>query len=198
MIFANIAPKPGRLATGSYAEVSPVFGTSATDIFGYKSSKPVMAAGQGGIIMPGVGSPRTETIYGNPLESQRDTATLIDTPAATSNSGRLVNPSTDLTMVGPHERGAFFGRRAQPIVKTQFGASTDKQSDTSFHKVPKKVFRPQQSSGRTGERTNSPSFTSHNNNWSDPNNSFIRGRNAPASGALGTGRWSTTKRGAAG
>lgn len=40
-----------------------------------------------------------------------------------------------------------------------------------------------------------PSFVSRNNNWYDPNNSFVAGKHSPGGADVGTGRWSTIKRG---
>lgn len=185
----HIPVKSGRLATGAYGESSPIRG----EAFPTSTQPHLTPATVGGISMP---DDRKTTVYGNPLATLRNISRQRDVKALTSyNNVYLMSPAS-VPLIQPQERGTFFFHKPTPIDKTQFGASGEKSSDTSFHPTKKfVVLPPTPRSAREGEKTSAASFLSLNNNWYDPNNSFVNGKDAPASGATGGGRWNTVKRG---
>ena len=191
----HIPPKSGRLATGAYERHSPIGGSP----FGTRSNKDVRPAFVGGVNML---DNRQATTFGNPLSDNYDTATMKSVPPTTSfNNVHQVDTLGAVPDIQPTERGSFFRKRPlvseSTVYKTQFGATAEKESDTAFHPKPKVVQkRKPLKSAIAGERTSAPSFRSNAHLWGDPNNSFLKGVSQAATNRIGSGRWSTTKRGA--
>lgn len=193
MMVTSVPPKAGRLATGSYVANSPIKG----DPFGFTPDHVKQGHVQGGLAMPG---DRKTTIYTSPLVTYHDTATQAEIkPRASIGNAKMVSPFGHVPEIQPHERNILgMGRVIIPESKTQFGEST---SDTAFHPQAKLVHTRvmPQSARDTSKNFDLTSFVSRNNNWSDPNNSFVRGTTTPANpGSHGAGRWSFAKKGAAG
>lgn len=188
-----IQPKAGRLASGAYGD-DPFYSPIRGEVFPKETRPDVRPATVGGLKMP---DNRALTIYGHPLSSLRSVSQQTNlAPLNTiDNNTRFVSPQNN-PLVMPHEHGSFFHRKPTAIDKTQFGATGQKDSDTSFHPKRKVIYAPPvQRSAIAGERTSAASFATRGNNWYDPNNSFVSGASAPGSATQGTGRWNTTKRG---
>lgn len=208
-------PKAGRLATGSYSMESPIKGGDQfpppSDYKPKTQQRGTGLPGRSNLVMPQDRINGTAQ-EGHVIGTQRNTATQpfrpnVQTKAGSQNT-QLDNNITYKGIHGgrniilmPHEKPTFFLRKPQPIVKTQFGASKNDPADTAFHPIIKPVYHPPMNQTPTlGERTAAQSFSSRNNNWYDPNNSFVKGQ-AQAGGTgngIGVGRWQTVKRGAAG
>lgn len=182
----QIPPKAGRLATGAFGTF-PIDG----DCFPTQSQPSLQPANVGGLVMP---NDRTLTIYGHPFSTQRNVTRQRDLAAITSFENVVLLSPEHVPLIQPHERGRFFMSKPTPIDKTQFGATGEKSSDTSFHPQKKVVNPPSQPrSAKAGERTAASSFPTNGNNWYDPNNSFVGGIVTPA--GHGVGRWGITKKG---
>jgi hypothetical protein len=154
----------------------------------------------------------SESPQSNPNVNQYDLSTQTPAPALTPVAGSQNTQfavattaqatrahGTNDVQIQPNEKGKFWKTKIPSVSKMQFGAGGDKASNTPFHPRKQKVApRVQPHSSQDGERTDAPSFVSDNNNWYDPNNSFIAGQTNTVGGVTGTGRWHTVKRGAAG
>jgi hypothetical protein len=124
--------------------------------------------------------------------------------AQSPNSRGLVeSPFGVNPVVQPHERHRLMHNKQTRTHKTAFGASHVLPSDTAFKRIhptekPRPPIRAQQNVVRVQQRTPVPSFSSRQNLWYDPNNSFQKGQVNSIAGGVGAGRWHTIKRGAAG
>lgn len=197
MMVTSVPPKAGRLATGSYGP-SPIIGNVFKRVTSADSGLPVI----GGVSMP---NDRTTTVYRHPNARLRNTATQVNYVAKTNgvatlpgqveNSLQPDGKTFQVREIGPHEHGKFWRTTQTPVIKTQFGASGRKSSDTAFHPKAKIIIDHNQPVSQiAGERVNVPSFTTNNNLWADPNNSFLNRRTNTNGQGQGTGRWNTTKR----
>jgi hypothetical protein len=125
-------------------------------------------------------------------------------PAFTiSGQGRTESPFgvASSPVIQPHERHGF-KRTIRPPYRMASGASRTMPADTAFKRVPpKQIARPapkaQQFVLPAVRARRLASFSSRNNVWQDPNQSFLQGK-PNLNGDVGRGRWATVKRGAAG
>jgi hypothetical protein len=107
--------------------------------------------------------------------------------------------------IQPHERNSLLRNKVwQPKFHAAMGTQRNLPTDTAFVRVPPVENPParrpvqQYTLNLTRQKQTGPSFTSRNNLWYDPNNSFQSGASQTANGTVGKSRWSTVKRGAAG
>ena len=141
---------------------------------------------------------------------------------STNTGGRVESPYGVNPVVQPHERNQLHHKKQRTVHHTAFGASNILPSDTAFQRrpateLPRNPRRPQQfvlreqfdtktglpNSGGTpfthkSADTFTPSFVSHNQLWTDPNNSFYGGASNALGQGTGKGRWAVVKHGAAG
>jgi hypothetical protein len=219
----NNVPKAGKNGTGSQFPDRPKqVPTKPGNAFGrngYQDRTPV----QDGVSRPfgdrsnaGVAtSPtnRTETAGQHPNAHFFNTGTLPKRVAKVSGGAsegfEPVLPAKAI-LIQPHMRTGIGANRSRNLTRrgdyrTVSGAaptSPNRNSNNPFHPEPKRVQakimpRPVVEAGKI-PRAVQPSFNSTANLWSDPNNSFYEGAVQAATGAMGKGRWSTIKRGAAG
>lgn len=183
-VLNGVAPKRGRLATGSYTRhgLVPIGG----DPFGFKGAMVYPAQGDDfNVVSKGAG---------HPMQLHHNVATQVEVPAATIvTTTSLARPlgrsqGHNVPLVQPHEHGAFFGKKKLTVERHTGGPS--KTSDTAFH--PKKNAteknRPARKTAIAGERHTAASFPSHVRLLAD----------AQFNPHGGASRWATVKRGAAG
>jgi hypothetical protein len=205
-------PKRGRLGSGAFfPDGVPIRG----NVFGPNADQ---------VVTP---TPPADRVFGTPSnagngtqfgQSRVDTGVGLDhpnagflslakqnrVPAMTQASAATTqeSPFGHVPVVQPSERNRLHQKKVTPVYKTQSGATRTHLSDSAFHRNPPKQkpfapVKPQTNTTRVMQRVPVASFRSQNNLWADPNNSFLQGK-ANIDGAVGRGRWSTVKRGAAG
>ena len=217
---SSVFPKRGRLATGSYFPGDQsrseqirgnCFGPNTAPLATRQAIAPERAfgtrsnAGNGSTPFDSrVTLGATET---HPNAGFHVMALNSYVPPIASNTGGkverligVVNP-----VVQPHERNVLLHNKARKTHHAAFGASHVLPSDTAFRRIhpkekPRAPVRPQTYTLKVmrNPSTRVPSFTSRNNLWVDPNNSFLQGVHNPIAGGTGAGRWQTVKRGAGG
>lgn len=187
----NIAPKPGRLATGAYLRYSPIDG----DIFQVNNQTQVstLPIGPGGI-----STKPSKMVLRSPISTHFDVSTIVKLdPSVHLNNMHSFHPSAK-PGVQPQTRSILPMKKAVPVVHMTFGGSPNFPSDTAFHPInqpaPKPVFRSERSTERIASSL--PGITSHNNLWYGVNQSFYNDQMQVGSGRVGQARWSTTKTGA--
>lgn len=209
---AKVAVKRGRLGAGSYWPAgTPIAGNCFGPNTHIPMTNPIPAARPFG--SPGNNANFTRSDQGrlgggdlpHPNESFHRTALQNSVPALTKDGdGTFRTPRGPNPVIQPHEKNSLPHKKQFGIYHTAFGASRTLPSDTAFHRVPPKEkpkAKPQPQTNTTAlmkTKAAPPSFVSRNHLWSDPNQSFLHGRTNPVNGETGRGRWSTTKRGAAG
>lgn len=205
-------PKRGRLGSGAYWPAGvPIAG----NIFGPNTqvamtptppaSRPFGSPGNAGNNTQ-FGQNRVTSGAGfvNPNVGQNPVAQQNKTPPFTRDgSGNELSPFGANPVIQPHERNRLPHKKIFGHYRTVSGASRTLPSDTAFHRVPPKERAPvpPQPQNYTLQQTRNggvASFSSRNNLWVDPNNSFQGGVVNPIAGGVGRGRWSTIKKGAAG
>lgn len=195
--------KEGRLAGGA---VTPH--TYRGSVFGGEKLAPIKlptGASSVGLIDKQQQKDPASTIYQHPFgDSHRKVATQKKLPPRTGfNVTTQLNPLTqNVPHVGLNTRGTFFVRnKVTPVVKMQFGANqSGRKPNTAFHPRatvagPQPVVKSAPATEKVINRTKIPSFVSTGNMWGQSNHSFISGKPNTLSGAIGKGRWQTTKGG---
>lgn len=143
-------------------------------------------------------------------------------PISSNTGGRVESPFGVNPVVQPHERNMLHAKKARTTHHASSGGGNSVlPTDTAFQRrppqqIPRNPRVPQQqvlrvqfeanglpkSSGPAFSHESSgtfvPSFTSRNQLWTDPNQSFLKGQHNPIANATGAGRWQVVKRGAAG
>lgn len=183
-----IPPKAGRLATGAYEKYSPITGK----VFRPNNQAQVstLPTGPGGIST----KPST-AILASPLVNHFNTGTIRKVPAAVSFNNMFLFSPANKPRVQPQMRSILPNKKETPIVKRVAGPSPT--SNTPFHPKPEQMRKaPRFRSEISTERLSIPSFSSVNNLWGDPNNSFYLNQQQIGSDRVGRGRWGTIKQGA--
>lgn len=220
-------PKRGRLGSGSYfpnpdqgaseqirgnifgpnqSALARTTSIGAARLFGTRSN-----AGNG--TMPidsrlslGVGAVHPNAGF-HPVSNQnRAPAMQIDGYSKEFQSPFMSNTHPELrpaTVVQPQTRNQLMHKKAIRTHHTVSGASRFMPVDTAFRRThppekPRPMNPPQLNALHIQRTTKPPSFTSRQQLWYDPNNSFQKGIINPIAGGVGKGRWHVIKRGAAG
>lgn len=206
-------PKKGRLGSGAYWPAgTPITG----NVFGPNTQQPVTNSppaprpfgsptnagnntqfGQNRVTS-GRGLPHPNSGF-NPIQSSNKVPAFTVTGTGQPQSPYGVNNSP---VIQPQERNRLHSRKVFGNYRSASGVNNSLPSDTAFHRVPSKqapmpVTSAQAYTLAIVRAGRAPSFTSKNNLWSDPNNSFLAGK-TNINGETGRGRWSTVKKGAAG
>jgi len=125
-------------------------------------------------------------------------------PAISSNTGgRVESPFGPQPVIQPQTRNRLHFKKAIRTHHTTSGASRFMPVDTAFRRdpppqKPRPPINPQNYTLQIMRTDPIPSFTSSQNLWYDPNNSFQKGQVNSIAGGVGKGRWHVVKRGAAG
>jgi hypothetical protein len=209
---SKVSVKRGRLGSGSYWPkgvpiAGNVFGPNTDQILP-NNPPPAVPFGT-----PGNNANFTRadqgrlggTTFPHPNAGFNRTTLQNKVPAITRDGdGIYRNPFGHNPVIQPHEKNSLPHRKIFGVYRTVSGVSNTLPVDTAFHRVPPKerpkpIVHPQVSIPAVmSSRERPSSFVSRNHLWSDPNQSYLAGRVSPVNGEIGRGRWSTTKKGAAG
>lgn len=131
-ILNGVAVKPGRLASGSYLETSPIAG----DPFG-PTGRPVLTRAYPNnyatLRPPYLGAPIQYDPH--PMDTHQNTGTIGDVPQMVEWNNTLY-PVSKVPNIQPHERGTFMMRKIQPLVYRS--GQSQKSASTPFHPGPKR------------------------------------------------------------